>query len=467
MISGYRILFYLGLAVIEATPWALLLTAVGVDVWGLLVLVVLAGALADWIILRRLRPAYQRPALAAIGLLFALWVVKGQVAGFSPLAGWSEALAALTDLAARRSIAIYLCLLLGLYCFWRGTRLTQHDSVTLHRLFRISMLLLIVIVFFRFFITGPGLALAARATTEVVSFFAVALLTIALASASEERETELRRMGWRGFATLVGSIALVMLLGILIGALFGREAAAMIRLAWQGIVLVILLIAAPFLYLLATIIDWLIHLVNMPNALPLGSLRGLFDSVLRQQTRIEGMSAFPPWVEAVIRGFCAIVPIVLIISLFLIARRRTGRKADADEERESLWSWGGLANDLLGLLAKLGSTKRAEGLRDTLARLRGDDPISRIRRSYIRLLLIGEERSQPRLAPQTPREYAPSASTLLPAAAQPIAKLTEAYERARYHPASTSDADAEAAERAGGAIDQANKQARRQVRGDG
>src|SRR5215211_6997659 len=170
MISWYRVLFYLGLALVEATPSALLLTVFGVDAWGALMLVVLAGALADWIILRRLRPAYQKPALAALGLVFALWVVKGQVASVSPLAGWNQALAALTDLEARQSIAIYLCMLLGLYCFWRGTRLTQHDSVTLHRLFRVSMLLLIVIVFIRFFSRGPGLALAGLATIEVVSF---------------------------------------------------------------------------------------------------------------------------------------------------------------------------------------------------------------------------------------------------------------------------------------------------------
>ena len=75
MISWYRIIYYLGLAVIEATPPALLLTVSGGDSWGTLVLVVLAGMLADWIILRRVRPSYQGGALAAIGLLFALWVV--------------------------------------------------------------------------------------------------------------------------------------------------------------------------------------------------------------------------------------------------------------------------------------------------------------------------------------------------------------------------------------------------------
>jgi hypothetical protein len=262
-------------------------------------------------------------------------------------------------------------------------------------------------------------------------------------------------------ATLAGSVVLVVFLGILIGALFGHEAAALIRLLWQGIVLVILLIAAPFIYLMALILEWLIRSLHVGDSLALRPLSNLFDSILRQQNRGVAPEMLPPWVEALIRGFCAIVPILLILALFLLARQRRRRAPNADEERESLWSWGGLANDLLGLLAKLGSAKRAEGLRDALARLRGDDPISRIRRSYIKLLLIGEERSQPRLAPQTPHEYASDASTLLPAAAQPIATLTDAYERARYYPAGTTDAEAAAAERASGTIDQADKQAKR------
>ena len=460
MISLYRMLYYIGLVVIEATPSALLLTIVGVDAWGALMLVVIAGIVADWVVLRRLPPAYQRPALAVAGMLAALWLVKVQVDGASPLAGWGAAFDALGDLAAHQSIAVYLCLLVGLYCFWRGTRLTQHDSVTLHWLFRLSIVWLIVVIFVRFFVRGSGLALAPLATGEVLTFFAVALLTIALASASEEREIELRRMGWRGLATLAGSVALVMVAGVLVGSLFGREAAALVRLIWQGVVFAVLLMAVPFIYIVASLVEWLVRLLNMQAMLNGDNPLSQLDQILRQQYARQPVGELPAWADLLLRVFCAVVPILLVVSLFLIGRRRRTRTTGADEERESLWSWDGLASDLAGLLAGLRAGKRSEGLRDALARLRGDDPISRIRRSYIKLLLIGEERSLPRQASQTPQEYTPNARALLPAAAQPVATLTEAYERARYNPAGVSGADADAAERASGAIEQADSQAR-------
>ena len=99
----------------------------------------------------------------------------------------------------------------------------------------------------------------------------------------------------------------------------------------------------------------------------------------------------------------------------------------------------------------------AGGLRAALAALRGGDPASRVRRSYIRLLLLGEAHERPRPAPQTPHEYAPAAGALLPAAAQPVDALTDAYERARYNPNGVTAADADAAERAWAAIEQAER----------
>src|SRR5689334_8388356 len=96
MISWSRTLYPLGLAVVEATPAALLLTMVGGGGWGLLVGVVLAGALADWIILRWIRPRWQGFARVVAGALLALWAAKVQIGdGYSPLAGWGQALGTL------------------------------------------------------------------------------------------------------------------------------------------------------------------------------------------------------------------------------------------------------------------------------------------------------------------------------------------------------------------------------------
>src|SRR4051794_28144462 len=147
MISWQRIIYYLGLALVEATPVALLLTIAGGDAWGLLIGVVLLGALADWIVLRRLPPERQTLALAAGGLLCALWVVKVQVIGdYGLLGDWGQALGAVFSTNHPRSGVAYMSLLASLYCFWRGTRLTMQDRVSIQRVFRVVAISLLLIV---------------------------------------------------------------------------------------------------------------------------------------------------------------------------------------------------------------------------------------------------------------------------------------------------------------------------------
>ena len=160
----------------------------------------------------------------------------------------------------------------------------------------------------------------------------------------------------------------------------------------------------------------------------------------------------PPWLVLLVQVLCGLVPVLLLLTLMLLARRRRLRRSNSDEERESLWSWGNLADDLRRLFERRPAA-HIPGLRELLAGLRGDDPASRIRRSYIRLLLLGEERQRPRAPQQTPREYAPVAGELRAGASGPALALTEAYERARYRPAGASPTDADAAERAWGEIE--------------
>jgi hypothetical protein len=457
MISWQRLAYYLGLAVVEATAPALLITLAGGEAWAALIVAALAGGLADWIILRRLPPNRQGLALVGGGLLVAWWVVRGLVAPDAGLlGGWGAAVDALFSLSSGRAGIAYLGLLGALFCFWRGTRLTLHDTISLHRLFRGSAVVIMLIVGFGFLGAGPDSAVATPAMTELLIFFAVGLVTIAIASASEERETELRRMGWRGLLTLLGAVALVVLLGLLIGAVFFEPIAALGRVLVQALVLIATLIVAPVVILIAVVLSWLFSLLDVNGTLGLWrgtDLSGGLDALRRQQEALDGL---PPWLGVALQVFCGLVPVLLLVALLLLSRRRARRRRGADEERESLWSWSGLASDLRGMF-KRKAPQRAETLRDVLARLRGSDPASRIRRSYIRLLLLGEERGTPRAAPQTPREYAGDAAGSLPGAAQPIGTLTDAYERARYHPAATSPADAAEAEQAWGAIDQANR----------
>jgi len=461
MLSWQRIIYYLGLALVEATPAALLLTIAGADAWGVLVCVALLGTLADWIVLRRLPPERQTLALAAGGLLCALWVVKGQVVGdYGLLGDWGLAFGAIFSASYPRSGIAYLSLLLSLYCFWRGTRLTIHDRVSIHRLFRAIAFGVLIIGGIGAFSIGRDVFKAARASTEVLTFFAVGLFTLALGSATEDQDVGLRRLGWRGMGILGGAIALVLAVGSLIGSLFGAGVAQVIRTLWQAVVIVVVLILAPLIWLMAKLIEALIDFPNLDRMLRQLAQQLQSSNLDQPPPAGDVLGIFPTWLQAALRIFFALLPILLILGLLLLARSRARRRAGADEERESLWSWGGLAEDLRGLLAGLRGPQRAGGLRAALAALRGGDPASRVRRSYIRLLLLGEAHERPRPASQTPHEYAPAAGAMIPTAAQSVGALTDAYERARYNPNGVTAADADVAERAWAAIEQAERRSK-------
>jgi hypothetical protein len=224
----------------------------------------------------------------------------------------------------------------------------------------------------------------------------------------------------------------------------------------RALLLIILLICLPIVLLLESFLEWVFRLTNLESMLRALQQRQQAQQ-LEQLRAGELLNIFPPWLHVVFEVFLALLPVLIIVGLYLLVRQRARRAPSRDEERESLWSWSGLVSDLRDLFAGLRRPVQDEGLRAALARLHGDDPVSRIRRSYIRLLLAGEAHAQPRTAPQTPREYAPAVGAMLPSAAQPIATLTDAYERARYNPSATSDADADTAERAWDEIDAADR----------
>jgi hypothetical protein len=245
-------------------------------------------------------------------------------------------------------------------------------------------------------------------------------------------------------------------LGVLIGSLFGRDIALIVRAVLQTLALILALILAPLVWLIVTLLDGLFNATGLSQWLQRMTNRPPIDLSYAPPAG-EVLAIFPPWLRAAIRIFFALLPVVLILGLLLLARSRARRGAAEDEERQSLWSWSDLAEDLRGLLGNWRRPRRDGGLLGALGRLRGGDPASRVRRSYIRLLLLGEAHQRPRPAPQTPHEYAPTAGAIVPAAAQPIDALTGAYERARYDPEGVATADAEAAERAWAAIEQAER----------
>ncbi len=448
MISWQRTLYIFGLAMLEATLASLVLTVIGLPVWGVMIGVVLAGALADWLAQRWLRTERQAPVLFGLGLLFGLWAVKAQWSGdYGVLSNWGTAWSRLFTLGGQSAPA-YVLLFVTMYAFWRGTRLLNHDSGSLHRLFGRAIVGILVIIGIGGLVGAMSAAHVAQATMQVFVFFCAGLLTIALADAAENNDEQLRHVDWRGFATLAGAVLLVLLLGLLTTSLFGNQAAVVARTIWQVIVLLVLLIMSPILLALGAIITWIMSLLPLTEA---SRLLQQQQQLLQQQQfqTLQEWAGIPNWLAVPTQIFCAVVPLLLLLALYVFMRHRPARKANEDEERESLLSWRGVMADVRDLLGGLRSPFGGKtGLRAALDRLHGDDPATRIRRSYIHLLLAGEEREMPRQTMQTPREYEAPASSMLPRAAAAIARLTRAYERARYHPSGTTDEDADDAEQA-------------------
>lgn len=448
MLSWQRTFYIFGLAVLEATLASLALTAIGLPAWRLMVGVVLAGALADWLAQRWLRAERQAPVLFGLGLLLGLWAVKARWSGdYGAISHWGTAWARLFTVGGQ-SASAYVLLFVTMYAFWRGTRLLNHDSGSLHRLFGRAIVGILVIIGLGGLLGAMAAAHVAQATAQVFVFFCVGLLTIALADAAESNDAHMRRVDWRGFATLVGAVLLVLLLGLLTAALFGDQAAVVARTSWQAIVLLVLLVMSPILLALGAIITWIMGMLPLAEAARL--LQQQQQQQQQQQLRaLHEATGIPNWLAVPTQIVCAVVPLLLLLALYVFMRRRRAHRANEDEQRESLLSWRGVMADVRELLGGLRAPFGGKtGLRAALDRLHGDDPAIRIRRSYIHLLLTGEKREMPRHATQTPREYEAPATSMLPRAAAAIARLTRAYERARYHPSGTTTADADAAEQA-------------------
>ena len=156
-----------------------------------------------------------------------------------------------------------------------------------------------------------------------------------------------------------------------------------------------------------------------------------------------------------------LLPLVALIALIILYRRQQRKPITEDGEvHESLWSWQGVRADLLSLLNGL-RPKPQVSLRDVLSRLRSDDPVQRIRRRYVELLLVGEAAQRERKPQQTPLEHEAALATAVSGAKGDVHALTLAYDRARYAPDLVDAADAAAADQAWSTIQaQANKENR-------
>jgi hypothetical protein len=155
--------------------------------------------------------------------------------------------------------------------------------------------------------------------------------------------------------------------------------------------------------------------------------------------------ALPVWLTTLVALLPVLLPIAILALLLLLRGRRTRPDMGADEERESVWSWQVAGRDLQTWWQQFQrrlARDEPDALAAALARLRGEDPATVIRRAYVRLLMRGAGAGRTRTPEQTPAEYEEELLPLFSAEQGALETLTRGYERARYHPAAVTSADA-------------------------
>ncbi len=415
-----------------ALPWLGMAVAVGL------------GWLADG-----MRTPYRRGALMLAPLVAAIelgWFAFG-------LDPWQLVLTLLPG--QPQSGLVYLTVLTAFFLVWRGAGLTTYDSVTLITLFNRGSLVaggsLFLVPLFRAGSPPPTDLLLGYVAVLVGSGLGALALTHALETVTAQRQM----VDVRWMMLLGAVIGGVLTIGAVLVALFSGEAAlAGMLTALQVVLLPFALIGSLIVYLLVETLGGVVR-----------ALLGLLGQSLAQINLLpeppptqESVTVSDGAVETVIAIaqqatlILALIPLVALLVLLLLWQRRVRRLA-TDEERQSLDVGQSLLSDLRDLLGKLRSPfqRRLTGLHAALAALRGLDPSTRVRRAYVQVLLALEARGWRRRTAQTPAEWCETVAPLLPDPA-PMVTMTAAYERARYHPAGATPADAEAAEQAARAL---------------
>ncbi|MBO9311566.1 MAG: DUF4129 domain-containing protein [Chloroflexus sp.] len=432
------------LAAFEATLVALPLLALTSIVlsWPGLWSAVILGRLTDEIG-RRLRWPFHRMLLVAAPVIAACWL------------SWLT-----FDLDARNTLAalqpgqpqsglVYLAVLVAFFLVWRGVRLVEHDHATILTLARRGLAATITAL-----VLGPLLRAGAPVADNllllyIVVFVGSGLSSLALTYVLEAAPDQAHTLNVRWSLLLLLVIGGMLVIGIAFAALLSGELAFTgIVTLLQWILLPFALIGALFVYLFTVIFG--------------GMIRALFAAFAQVLARMNLRPEPPPTsdttivddnaVETVIiiaqqaTFVLALIPLVLLV-IFLLLWRRRSRRADTDEEHQSLDVGQSLLSDLRDLLGTLRRPfqRRPRGLPAALVALRGTDAVTRVRRAYVQALIMLEARGWRRSPDQTPSEWCARMAAVLPEP-KPFTDLTVSYERARYRPDGVDETEAEAAE---------------------
>ena len=392
-----------------------------------------------------------RTVVVGVGLAVGLGVVKAAYYPSTPAwdLRWIMVLAQAAHDALPVVTPAVLAALLAALLWWRGVILGEREFThfEIERAFRRGVAWTILfVVLFAIYGDARGFAIAASAPAYLLGFFSLGLIMLAVTrllaiwqeSQADDAQALAANRHW--LLLLVAVVGL-----ILTGASLFSGA---VSLQFRPGILRILAPLAPvveFLFLIAFSIALVIAraiiyvLSQFPRRFsaadqPPGAARPL-EELLRQ---------LPPGVVTTARwGMVALIVGLLIVFIAItVVRGRRRAKKPGEDERESVWSTplllAGLGQAWRNLWARL---RQAPSERET-------ETVGTIRAIYRELLRIGTALGVGRRPSETPYEYRPRLSTRLPAGAEEVSSLTEAYVRVRYSLDSPSAAEVDAAREA-------------------
>jgi hypothetical protein len=300
-------------------------------------------------------------------------------------------------------------------------------------------------------------------TTLVVwvltAFVAVALVALAVGSLQETRRFEGQRadkglpMARYWWGTVGSTVAGLLLLGLLLGQIFAPGTLEVVADLLAGILRAVgwLLSWAIFIisYPIFKLLEWLMSRIDLPEGdeetmqiRPPADLSEQFQELAEETVTGPG-SQFPWWI------LLALIAAAVLLVVFVLAFRRFRTYAEdgeVEETRESILSLDLLKAQLAGWLRGRGARKPVEP--DPYARIPGDDPRLRVRRTYQALLAWAAARGLARQPGLTPEDYAGVLAGVYPASRDQFTDITAAYYEARYSPLPVPAARAEGVEAA-------------------
>jgi hypothetical protein len=390
----------------------------------------------------RLSLGKARAAVLAPSLLLMLLLVRLGAGG-----GYGLGDPAWLDFARRNLPAVGAGLAMGIWLLWRGVSVgsAYFNVKSVQRLLLTGAATLAVLSLLWLITTGGDTSGAGQLRHYVLGFFAIGMLTSGVAGFANV-DWPSGAGHWSGpsfrhwLLVVSGTAGILILLGWLLAGALAFDSAQL--LAPLGVVAEWLLTALVYVIgypvgFLLTGVAWVVALLRgWFGQQPLPT-RPEAPNIAKwlEESRARSGAAEPLVAFEVLKWLILALVIGAVIFLIVRAFRRSFYRADSgevSEERQSLWSWRSLGDDLGAPFRRLAGLRRrrAEGASPIWDEETGLPPDPRA--VYARLLEEGRLAGQPRRETETPLEYILALGPLAGGEKPGLEEITASYMAYRY-----------------------------------